>query len=168
MVNPCTEFRPVVLIAQSDIQDLQVIVEASLQYDKYDIVTATTGQEIVDKINSTCFDAVIMGLRFPDLTGSTLAYLIHDFNPLIKIGFLTHYHTKSLIHTVENLNCVFFNKTEELKDLNGLCEKIYKVATEIPCSDKIRAQSRELNSENRLKYTNYNKLFIPIIMGQAV
>jgi DNA-binding NtrC family response regulator len=161
MKDPCSGFRPIVLIAQNDEDDLRILQEASLKYNKYDVVVATTGQEIVDKINETCFDAVIIGLRFSDLTGSTLAYLIHAFDPLIKIGFLTNYNTASLIEAVERLDCTFLNKNVELQNLDKLCEKIYHIATEIPCSDKLRISGRNSSEAYRNRYKEYKTLAIP-------
>lgn len=164
MKDPCAEFRPVVLIAQHDEDDLRLLKEASLRYNKYDVVIARTGQEIVDKINDTCFDAVIMGLRFEDLTGSTLSYLIHEFDPLIKIGFLTTYSTETLIEAVNRLDCVFLDKNIEMKDLDSLCGKIYEIATEIPCADKLRISGRDSSKAYRSRYQRYKTLAIPHVM----
>lgn len=164
MDDPCAEFRPVVLIAPHNKNDLELLKDASLKYNKFDLVTASTGQEIVDKINENCFDAVIIGLKFPDLTGSTLAFLIHEFDALIRIGFLTIYNTQTLVESAEQLNCVFLDKNKEMKNLDTLCEKIYGLATEIPCADKLRISERKSSEADRNRYKEYNKLSIPPIM----
>lgn len=161
MKDPCSEFRPIVLIAQHDEDDLTILKNASEKYNKYDVVTARTGQEVVDSINDTCFDAVIIGLRFEDLTGSTLAYLIHGFDPLIKIAFLTTYNTVSLIEAVKSLDCEYLDKEKEMQNLDTLCEKIYHIATEIPCVDKLRISGRKSSEEYRNRYKEYKVLSIP-------
>lgn len=159
--TPCSEYRPKILIAQANLDDLELLKSESLVYNKYDVVTASTGQEVVERVNDTCFDAVVIGLKFPDLTGATLAFLIHEFDPLIKIVFLSNYNSNILVASVQELNCVYLDKNIELKDIPKLCSKLYDISMELPCSEPSRTLKREYSSENRSRFRSYNKLIIP-------
>lgn len=150
----CSKDRPVILIAQADTNDLRRIEDAAIECNKFDVITATTGREVVDKINDSNIDIVIIGLKFPDFTGTTLAFIIHEFNPYIKIGFLTNYRSSILVSATHHLNCVFFDKEEEMQNLPDLCEKLYNLAKE-----------KEQEEESR-QYDSCETLVIPPIVKE--
>lgn len=167
MTEQTEKFRPIVLIAQHDIKDLSLLEKACVRYNRFDVVTASCGEEVVDRINDHCFDAVFIGLKFPDITGATLAYLIREFDPLITIGFLTSYNTPTLIDAVESLDCVFLDKNKEMQDLDSLCEKLYDITSNIPCVDELRTSERSSSEVYRNRYRQYHKLSIPKVIKKG-
>jgi len=167
-IVPCSEYRPVVLIAQSDEDDLLTIANAARKYNKFDVVTTTTGQGIIDNVNKFCFDAIVLGLKFPDITGATVAYLVHQFDPLVSVGFLSVYNSNIMITMAQDLNCRFWNKTERFKDLDSLCKDVYKLAIEMPCDNKSRIIKRAYTKPAREEYLKYGKLRVPDSIAQVV
>lgn len=164
---PCSEYRPVVLLAQSDLDDLDRLAVASDSFDKYDYILASTGVEIINAVNNQCLDAVILGLKFPDITGSTVAYLIHEFDPLISLAFLSGYNNNILVSAAHDLHSKFWDKTVEFQDLPALCDKIYKLAIEMPCANGGRLVKREYMKERRELYKKYNRLALPSSLVQV-
>ena len=167
-IIPCSEYRPVVLIAQSNEEDLNAIRNAAQEFDKFDVVTTNTGKGIVDYVNQICFDAIILGLKFPDITGATVAYLVHHFDPLVSVAFLTTYKSNILVAAAEDLNLKFWDKTEKLKDLNALCQDIYDLAMEVRCDDKTRIIKRMYMQPARAEYLKYRELLIPESIAQVM
>lgn len=165
---PCSEYRPVVLIAQSDEEDLKTVQTAARSYDKFDVVTTTTGQGIIDNVNKYCFDAIVLGLKFPDITGATVAYLVHQFDPLISVGFLSVYKSSIIITMAQDLNCRFWDKNEKFTDLPSLCDDIYNLAMEMPCDNKSRIIKRAYMKPAREEYLKYGKLEVPDSIAQVV
>lgn len=158
---PCSEYRPIVLLAQYDADDLDKLVQYCLKCDKFDIETASTGQEIIDKVNNTCFDAIILGLKFPDITGSTLAFLVHQFDPLVSVAFLSTYSSNILIAGAQDLGFLFWSKEDKFKDLDNFCGEIYDLAIAMPCDDETRIIKREFMKPIREEYLRYKKLSVP-------
>lgn len=165
---PCSEYRPNILIAQNDEDDLKLLEAASIKYGKYDAVYAQTGQEIIDNVNNHCFDTIILGLKFPDITGATIAYLVHQFDPLVTIGFLTVYKNNILVAAANDLHLRFWDKNEKFKDLDLLCCDIYDLAVEISCDDEKRIIRREYRKPLRDEYLKYHKLTIPHSLAKVV
>ncbi len=165
--TPCSEYRPKVLLAQSNKDDLEKIAHCAEACDKYNFVLASTGTDIINKINSEYFDAVVLGLKFPDITGSTIAYLIHEFDPLISIIFLSSYNSNILISVVEAIGCKFLDKAEAMENLPELCEFIYQTSMETSCeNDKLI--SKEFVNDRRNTYKQYEKLSLPKSIAEVV
>lgn len=164
----CSEYRPRVLIAQSDTESLSELVKYCKAYNKFDVITATTGQEIIDAVNGCCFDALVLGLKFPDITGATLAYLVHQFDPLVSVAFLSSYDNDILVAGAKDLGFEFWNKTEKFKDLGKLCTEIYDLAITMPCDDSTRIIKREYMKPVRDEYLRYEKLRLPNSLMQVL
>lgn len=164
---PCSEYRPLVLLAQSDKDDLNQLAIASDNCNKYEYVLASKGMEIINAVNNQCFDAVVLGLKFLDITGATVAYLIHDFDPLISLIFLSTYNNNILVSAAHDLNSKFWNKNEEFTDMPALCEKIYQAAIEMPCDNSDRMVKREYMRDRRELYRKYDKLSLPSSLAKV-
>jgi DNA-binding NtrC family response regulator len=159
--SDCSQYRPSVLVAQSDFDCLKRIELEAKNQNKFDLVLATSGKTTIENINSHCFDGVVLGLKFPDITGSTLAYLIHEFDPDISIAFLTTYNTGVLSTTAEYLRCKIWDKEKELENIPNLCNKIYELSMENPCKNLQRTLSRKYAQTKRGLYSQYAKLSVP-------
>ena len=58
-----------------------------LQKQAYDVETAETGQEALEKVENNTFDLAIIDVKLPDTNGTDLIAKIHTINPkMIKIG----------------------------------------------------------------------------------
>jgi CheY-like chemotaxis protein len=165
---PCSDYRPRVLIAQSDQDSLELLVENSRVYNKYDVEIAVSGQAVVDMVNEYCFDAIVLGLKFPDITGATLAYLIHRFDPLVSVAFLSNYKSDILISVAQDLGFKFWNKDEKFEDLEKLCKDIYDLALYMPCDAEKRIIKREFMRPEREEYLKYGKLTVPHSIQQVL
>ncbi len=77
-----------------------------LEKNGYQVVTAETGKEAVEKLHCTCFDAALVDLELPDIEGANLLFEIKKMTPeTVKIIF-------SGLRNLEDDNCkeVFLEK----------------------------------------------------------
>jgi CheY-like chemotaxis protein len=122
------KYKPVVLIAQNDVEVLRAISECAKKFDRFNFDTAITGLEIIEKVNKKSYDAVVMGLKFPDITGTTVAMLIYDFDSNANIAFLTSYDSCLLKSLVTCCDFLVWSRNEKMQDTEGLCRDIYNLA----------------------------------------
>ncbi|CAN5203820.1 hypothetical protein BH09PAT1_BH09PAT1_1470 [soil metagenome] len=157
----CSEYRPRVLIAQTCNENLNLLLNYAAKHNLFDVITAHTGKEVITEVNNQCFDAIILGLRFPDITGSTLAYLISQFDPLVSVAFLTEYSNDILVAGTIDLGLPFWSRIDKFKDLDKFCKEIYDFAMTMPCDNKTRIIRRQYTKPARERYLRYGKLVLP-------
>ena len=157
-----TTYRPLVLVADDNADFLELLALSMTRADKFDFKTATTGREIIDLVNKECFDALVLDVKLPDIMGTTIAELIKEYDPDIKILFLTGYTGEGTQSAIENLGAKFWQKPVE--DHNGLITEIYNLAMKSPCTDEERFQKR---LDARIRMKSKKKLEIPSVLLAA-
>lgn len=67
--------RPRALVVDDD-PDLRALLKALLEYEQMEVVTATTGEEAMEIVQSRRFDLFVLDLRLPKRHGAEIAYYL--------------------------------------------------------------------------------------------
>jgi DNA-binding NtrC family response regulator len=79
-----------ILIVDDDENILRV--EAAILKDKgYEVETATTGAEAIEKTERRHFDLMLVDIRLPDMEGTEAITRVHDTTPKIRKVIVTGY-----------------------------------------------------------------------------
>jgi DNA-binding NtrC family response regulator len=81
-----------ILIIDDDENILRVEV-AILEDKGYEVETATTGTEAIEKTEQSHFDLMLVDIRLPDMEGTEVITRIHDTTPKIRKVIVTGYPT---------------------------------------------------------------------------
>jgi DNA-binding NtrC family response regulator len=77
-----------ILVVEDDEAILRVL-SIVLRREGYDVTTASTGKEAIEKTTEKPYDLVLTDLNLPDINGQILLQLISRRNPLTKKIILT-------------------------------------------------------------------------------
>ena len=92
---------------------------------EYDVATANSGGEALDKIKSTFFPLILLDVRIPDIDGIEILKQALKLNPKSKVIMITGYNEKGVKEKCLELGAsAFFTKpidfTELLKTISDL------------------------------------------------
>ena len=76
-----------------DAPDTLEIIEKLLNFEGYDVITATTGEEGVKKVKEENPDVVLMDINLPGIDGTEALRRVRKINPLQCVVMLTAYAT---------------------------------------------------------------------------
>lgn len=87
---------PLILLVDDDPQVLAA-VRRCLRPDGYDLITAETGAEALERVSLDPVDLVIADQRMPDMTGTELLREIKERCPFTSCAILTGYKSPTVI-----------------------------------------------------------------------
>lgn len=93
--------RKKILIVDDD-KNIRTALSILLEEEGYDVDTAETGHEALDKTNSKIFNLVLLDFRLPDVEGTKLMRQIKDTIPKMRKIMLTGF--PSMSNAVESVN----------------------------------------------------------------
>ena len=98
------------------------------QLREYDVTTANSGREALDKIKSTFFSLILLDVRIPDIDGMQILKEAVKLNPESKVIMITGYNEKGVKEKCLELGAsAFFTKpldfTQLLKTISDLHEQ---------------------------------------------
>ena len=99
----------------------------------FEIDTAATAFEAIDKLNSTKYDAVIIDIFLPDLQGTVLADLIHEAFPNLPMTFLTAYDSSVASNMSLAFPMDYWDKTEKMADFESMKNCMEKLLEGTSC-----------------------------------
>lgn len=92
--------------------------------------------EAVDKINSKCFDAAVLDVRLPGVTGVSLGALVREYDVNLPIAYLTNLDTEAVRLEAAAQHAVFLYKLRWFNtadDMHTLLKIIQEMARQNPC-----------------------------------
>ena len=123
------------------VDDEQQFVEAlseRLSMRDYDVTTALTGEDAIEKITNYNFDVVILDVRLPGIDGTAVLHEIKNLKPLTEVIMLTGHGTVEMAIEGMKLGAYdFLMKPCETEDLTVKIEKAHDRKAEQ--EDRIRA-----------------------------
>ena len=93
--------KPKILIVDDD-QTIRTSLSIILQEEGYDVDTAETGKEAIEKSNSKIYNVALLDFRLPDIEGTKLLTLMKDTVPKMRKIMLTGY--PSMTNAVDSVN----------------------------------------------------------------
>jgi DNA-binding NtrC family response regulator len=93
----------------------------------FEIDTAASAMEAIEKLNSTSYDAVIIDIVLPDLQGTVLADKIHEAFPQIPMTFLTAYDSTIAANMSVTYPMDYWDKAQKMASFESMKECILKL-----------------------------------------
>ena len=125
------------LIVDDEEQFVEAISERLSMRD-YDVTTALTGEDAIEKITNYNFDVVILDVRLPGIDGTEVLSKIKNLKPLTEVIMLTGHGTVEMAIEGMKLGAFdFLMKPCETEDLTVKIDKAHDRKAEQ--EDRIRA-----------------------------
>jgi DNA-binding NtrC family response regulator len=113
------------LIVDDEEQFVEALSERLSMRD-YDVTTALTGEDAINKITSYNFDVVILDVRLPGVDGTEVLRTIKNLKPLTEVIMLTGYGTVEMAIQGMKLGAFdFLMKPCETEDLTVKIDKAH-------------------------------------------
>jgi len=140
------------ILAVDDDQNILKVVQAILQEKGYEVDTAQTGEEAINKTKENTYDLMLIDIRLPDTEGTELLTKIHDTKPKIRKIIVTGYPTlQNAVAAVNKAADAYVMKPFDVDDLLKTIEdQLAKQKKERSFSEEIVAEF----IETRLKEMN--------------
>jgi CheY-like chemotaxis protein len=103
-----------------------------------DFVYAADVAEAVEKINGNCFDAAVIDVRLPGVTGVSLGALIREHDVNIPLAYLTNLDTETVRAEAVAQRAYFLNKLRFIgtsEGMGALLKIIMEMVQLNPCVD---------------------------------
>lgn len=102
------------------------MVKMRLEANGYEVITAFTGEEALQKFNKENPSAIILDVMMPGLNGLQVLEKIREKNKFIPVFITTAYTSEERMKVANKLNATaFILKTESIKDqLANIAEAI--------------------------------------------
>lgn len=101
-----------------------------------DFVYASDVGEAIEKINAECFDAAIIDVRLPGVSGVSLGALIREHDVNIPLAYLTNLDTEVVRVEAASQRALFLSKLRFIGSTAGM-QSLLKIITEMtrlnPC-----------------------------------
>lgn len=97
---------------------------------------ASTSKEAISLFNSNAYNACILDVSLPDITGYYLGELIRKACDAMPLAFLTNYEGSFTKENAEIINAVYWAKAEVFENPMQLRQMIIDLAAEDACSGK--------------------------------
>lgn len=149
--------NPRVLIVDDD----EMIPSALIHFSKHfgvemEIVHASDVGEAVDRLNERCFDAAVLDVRLPGVTGISLGALVREYDVNLPLAYLTNLDTEAVRVEAAAQGAIFLQKLRwfsEPSETHILLKIIRELANRNPCLDGEAARIDNHGFARQLKAT---------------
>jgi CheY-like chemotaxis protein len=97
---------------------------------------APNSSEAIDLFNMNSYNACVLDVSLPDITGYYLGQLIRKVCPEMPIAFLTNYEGSYTKENAEDINAIFWAKSDVFSDPMQLRDLLEDLASDEGCSIK--------------------------------
>jgi DNA-binding response OmpR family regulator len=143
---------PRVLIVDDDEMIPFALIHFSKLFEvELEIVHAGDIGEAVDRLNEKCFDAAVLDVRLPGVTGISLGALVREYDVNLPLAYLTNLDTEAVRVEAAAQGAIFLQKLRwfgEPDQTHVLLKIIRELAKRNPC----------LNGEGRLDNHGFPRL----------
>lgn len=107
--------KKAILIVDDELEFLKMI-RFRLEASNYEVVTATTGREALDKVKSYKVDAVLLDILLPDMDGINVLKEIRKIRKNMPVFIITAFSNEERFKLANKFNASgFIVKTDDLK-----------------------------------------------------
>ncbi len=103
-----------------------------------EIVHASDVGEAVDRLNEKCFDAAVLDVRLPGVTGISLGALVREYDVNLPLAYLTNLDTEAVRIEAAAQGAIFLQKLRWFSNADEthiLLKIIRELANRNPCLD---------------------------------
>jgi CheY-like chemotaxis protein len=109
------EKKKVILVVDDELEFLKMI-RMRLEANGYEVVTATNGQEALDKFKKYKLDAVLLDILMPGMNGLDVLNYIRKENKALPVFIITAFSSEDRFELANKYNASgFIVKTSDLK-----------------------------------------------------
>lgn len=99
------------------------------------IHTAHNAQEATKLMSRNAYDAIILDVSLPVVTGTVFGEIIRKESPDIPLALLTNYNGTVTIESAKELKAEYWYKPEVTGSFDNLMNKICNLLAGVPCSE---------------------------------
>ena len=128
--------KDLVLIVDDNEDTLNLLLMGVDSYSpSFVLDTAHNAKEATEKISKNRYNAVILDVSLPDITGATLGELIRKHNPDLPIAFLTNYNGSVTHEHAKSIGAHFWYKPEVLVTFQVFSDHVCALLSGAPCEE---------------------------------
>ncbi|MDD5731097.1 MAG: response regulator [Candidatus Omnitrophica bacterium] len=110
------DIKKKILIADDEIDFLEVM-KLRLMANNYQVITASTGEEALQKFSKESPNALLLDIMMPGMDGLSVLEKIRETDKLIPVFMITAFSSEERFRRANRLNASgFILKTENLKE----------------------------------------------------
>ncbi|MBM3245031.1 MAG: response regulator [Candidatus Omnitrophica bacterium] len=123
-----------VILVVDDEPDFLEMIKIRLEANDYEVITAASGKEALDKIMNSKFDAVLLDVLMPGIDGLEVLKQIREKDKNLPVFIITAFSNEERFRMANKLSASgFIVKTSDLK------EEVERITGILRLSDKFKA-----------------------------
>jgi DNA-binding NtrC family response regulator len=134
--------KPKLLIIDDE-TDILEILSSILVREGFEVDTATSGKEGLDKILNQQFDGVVTDLSMPGMDGLTMLKLLRSKNSYMPVIFLSGHSNSKSEHEIINYGAAELIVKPQIEKVPFALKKLLKTKEEIALLEKAGGESTE-------------------------
>lgn len=138
----------------------------------FDVDFCMTGSGALGLIQSYCYDAVVLDVKLPDLTGATIVPLVREFDETIPLAFFTNYDILTVKELADKYNLKVWTKTEMLSNSAFFVDELHDLVKDGRCENhpkRRRPVSNILSPQGGLVHvSDPARIVVPRIIGESL
>ena len=108
---------------------------------------AASSEEAIDKFNANSYNACVLDVSLPDITGYYLGELIRKVCEDMPIAFLTNYEGSYTKENAEIINADYWAKSDVFTNPFQLKELVSNLAKEVDCTGRKQIEKPNIFKE---------------------
>lgn len=170
MENPSIhrDIKGKVLIVD-DVPDTLEIIQKLLRYEGYDVMTASTGEEGVEKVKEEKPEVVLMDINLPGFDGNEALRRIREINPIQCVIMLTAYATvDNAVQALKEGASDFIKKPFENEHLIHIVNQCLEKYLTLKEKEKLEEEVRRLSITDDLTGLYNHRHFFKTLESELV
>ena len=149
MANYIPDSKYTILVVEDDV-GLQYLIKSKLEEEKFNIITAVSGEEAMDHIKTQDAYLMLLDYKLADITGKELLQNLNKENIEVPFIFMTGFGDERIAVEIMKLGAKeYLVKTGDfLNQINVIVNRIIK---EIENDEKLKRMQKEVESLNNMK-----------------
>ena len=166
--SPRNDVKGKVLIVD-DAFDTREIIQKLLRYEGFEVITATTGEEGLEKTIKEKPDIIMLDINLPGMNGTEVLKRIKEFNPIQCVVMLTAYATvDNAIQSLKEGASDFIKKPFENEYLIHVINKTLEKCFTLREKEKLEEEVRRLSISDDLTGLYNHRHFFKTLESELI
>ncbi len=166
--SPRNDAKGKVLIVD-DAFDTREIIQKLLRYEGFEVITATTGEEGLEKTIKEKPDIIMLDINLPGMNGTEVLKRIKEFNPIQCVVMLTAYATvDNAIQSLKEGASDFIKKPFENEYLIHVINKTLEKCLTLREKEKLEEEVRRLSITDDLTGLYNHRHFFKTLESELI
>jgi two-component system cell cycle response regulator len=157
------------ILIVDDVADTREIIQKLLRYEGYEVITASTGEEGVEKTEAEKPDVILMDINLPGIDGTEALRKIKEINPIQCVIMLTAYATvDNAIQALKEGASDFIKKPFENEHLVHVVNQTLEKYLTLKEKEKLEEEVRRLSVTDDLTGLYNHRHFFKTLESELV